>query len=531
MSQKSKADRILSDSIRLKINSLGPQISQIRQYLWDLDGNKSGKITYDELEECLTRFSFGLKKNEMRRVARTLDQDGSGSVKYTNLFNFVDNEHPLGLSDIDQAEDNIVHAAPWHRVRGKYRGNPADKKDISVPVWVSQGLKEEESREQRASLMFLTNILKDKFMTLDSKLKKIFSKYDSNRNGKISRGEYLQGLHSLHLGIPDAYFNKLFDEVDKDASGELDYEEFVTSFDEGNWFNMQPQEEARTRRDVARRASMSSSPTKEQFDDDIANPLPKSIIMLTEKLQAQPQTCRELFMKYDKNGDGFISRGKLIEGLTRFAPDLCTVEEIQEMISKFDKNGDNYFSLKEFAGFLETSRGEMESPTHKKAALRAREAMAARRERHEKQTSMARSPPHPRYIGSDPGQKFGRFASRPDHANTFNLIIPPTGFPGHLSASKLYGESRNNWILDMQERDREEKRLNQQYKLKVKKKWNTLIADRVEKADLQMKGREKANIDSIARQHRRFMERARLYEFMNEEIQDSSACLFTKNVF
>ena len=270
----------------------------------------------------------------MRRVARTLDRDGSGSVKYTNLFNFVDNEHPLGLSDIDQAEDNIVHAAPWHRVRGKYRGNPADKKDISVPVWVSQGLKEEGSREPRASLMFLTNILKDKFMTLDSKLKKIFSKYDSNRNGKISRGEYLQGLHSLHLGIPDAYFNKLFDEVDKDASGELDYEEFVTSFDEGNWFNMQPQEEARTRRDVARRASMSSSPTKEQFDDDIANPLPKSIIMLTEKLQAQPQTCRELFMKYDKNGDGFISRGKLIEGLTRFAPDLCTVEEIQEMISK-----------------------------------------------------------------------------------------------------------------------------------------------------------------------------------------------------
>ena len=83
----------------------------------------------------------------------------------------------------------------------------------------------------------------------------------------------------------------------------------------------------------------------------------------------------------------------------------------------------------------------------------------------------------------------------------------------------------------MQERDREEKRLNQQYKLKVKKKWNTLIADRVEKTDLQIKGREKANIDSIARQHRRFMERARLYEFMNEEIQDSSACLFTKNVF
>ncbi|QDZ20510.1 EF-hand domain-containing protein [Chloropicon primus] len=526
LSQKSKSDRLLSDSIRLKINSLGPQMSQIRQYLWDLDQNKNGKITYGELEECLTRFSFGLKKNQMMRVARTLDVDCSGMVKYVDLFNFFDNDHPLGLSDIDQAEDNIVHAAPWHKVRGKYKGNPADRKDISVPHWVSQGLQQSGTHEERSSLRFLTNILKDKFMQLDSKLKKIFSKYDMNRNGKISRGEYIQGLHSLHLGIPDAYFNKLFDEVDADGSGEIDYEEFVSSFDEGNWFDMKPQEETRRKRQGTESAA--TSPQRGQVEEDEKEwqnpPLPRSILLLTEKLRATPNTGVELFRKYDKNGDGYISKGELIEGLTRFAPDLCTIGEIQEMLTRFDKNKDNYFSYDEFAEYLQSSTDELHEH-HAKSRLR-------RKERVEEKQKLAREkPPVQRYIGSDPNQKFGRFASRPDHANTFKLIIPPSGFPGHLSTSKLYGESRNKWILDMQDGDREEKRLNQQYKLKTKKKWNTLHADRVAKTDLQVKGRDKANIDSIARQHRRFMERARLYEFMNEEIQDSSACLFTKNVF
>ena len=122
-----------------------------------------------------------------------------------------------------------MHAAPWHKVRGKYKGNPADKKEVAVPLWVVSGLSQQGTHEERASLKFLTDILKDKFMQSDSKLRRIFSKYDENRNGKICRTEYLNGLRSMHLGIPDLYFSKLFDEVDKDGSGEIDYEEFVRS--------------------------------------------------------------------------------------------------------------------------------------------------------------------------------------------------------------------------------------------------------------------------------------------------------------
>lgn len=490
ISQKSKPDRLLSNNVRLKITSLGPQLSTIRQYLWDLDVNKSGTISYEELESCLQRFSFGLKKKEMRRVAKTLDVDGSGRVKYQGLFNFFDNEHPLGLSDVDQAGDNIVSAAPWHKLRGKYIGNPADNKEVTVPMWVTKGLAQTGTYEERASLRFLTNILKDKFMQSDSKLRRVFCKFDTNRDGKVSYSEYLNGLHTLHLGIPDQYFHKLFKEVDVDDSGLIDYEEFVTSFDENNFFNMKAQEEERNRQEKIRSAHKGTSSSFYQNEDGTyvedhlrSKALPKSIVQLKEKLSATPSTSVELFRKYDKNGDGYISRGELIEGITRFAPGLCTIEEIQQMITKFDKNKDNYFSYEEFADYLQSS----DTGVQKDEKSREKQQIERQFDK-----AFAAASPHRPYVCTDPSKRFGRFASRPDHANTFKLIIPKKDYPGHLSTKKLYGESRNSWILEMQEKDREEKRLNQQYKLKANKRWNTLHSERIQKTDLQVKGRERA---------------------------------------
>ncbi|XP_028801871.1 calcium-binding protein CML24-like [Neltuma alba] len=57
---------------------------------------------------------------------------------------------------------------------------------------------------------------------------------------------------------------------------------------------------------------------------------------------------RQIFDKFDKNGDGKISSGELKEMLQSLGT-KTTSEEVDRMMSVMDKNGDGFIDLKEFA--------------------------------------------------------------------------------------------------------------------------------------------------------------------------------------
>ncbi|KAJ6813014.1 calcium-dependent protein kinase 20-like isoform X1 [Iris pallida] len=58
-------------------------------------------------------------------------------------------------------------------------------------------------------------------------IKKMFSKMDINKNGKITLEELKHGLHKLGHKITDADVKILMDAADVDGNGTLDYGEFV----------------------------------------------------------------------------------------------------------------------------------------------------------------------------------------------------------------------------------------------------------------------------------------------------------------
>ena len=59
---------------------------------------------------------------------------------------------------------------------------------------------------------------------------------------------------------------------------------------------------------------------------------------------------RQIFNKFDKNGDGRISSSELKEMLSKLGP-KTTSEEVNRMMAEIDKNGDGYIDLKEFREF------------------------------------------------------------------------------------------------------------------------------------------------------------------------------------
>lgn len=69
---------------------------------------------------------------------------------------------------------------------------------------------------------------------------------------------------------------------------------------------------------------------------------------------------REIFNKFDKNGDGKISCSELKEMLLTLGS-KTTSEEVKRMMEEIDQNKDGYIDLKEFADFHCTDDGRDDS--------------------------------------------------------------------------------------------------------------------------------------------------------------------------
>ena len=130
-------------------------------------------------------------------------------------------------------------------------------------------------------------------------LREAFIALDRNGDGKLSREELIAGMQgSTPFGVSDLSINMLFDHIDKDHSGFIDYSEFLRSA---------LAEEKLTRKDVLRNA----------------------------------------FKIIDKDGNGFISKQEI----------ACLLDENSqnwaEIIKEADKNGDGRIDMMEFEALLQ----------------------------------------------------------------------------------------------------------------------------------------------------------------------------------
>ncbi|CAN1122775.1 Calcium-binding protein CML24 [Linum perenne] len=63
------------------------------------------------------------------------------------------------------------------------------------------------------------------------------------------------------------------------------------------------------------------------------------------------EEIRQIFDKFDKNGDGKISCSEVVESLKELGT-AVTSAEVECMMKEFDKDGDGYIDLDEFVGFI-----------------------------------------------------------------------------------------------------------------------------------------------------------------------------------
>ncbi|XP_050211159.1 calmodulin-like protein 30 [Mercurialis annua] len=130
-----------------------------------------------------------------------------------------------------------------------------------------------------------------------SEMRQVFNKFDSNRDGKISQQEYKATLKALGQDNVIGDVPKIFQVVDLDGDGFIDFKEFVEAQKKGGGIK-------------------------------------------TTDIQTA-------FRAFDANGDGKISAEEVMEVLRRLG-ERCSLEDCRRMVRAVDADGDGMVNMDEF---------------------------------------------------------------------------------------------------------------------------------------------------------------------------------------
>ncbi|XP_044507503.1 calmodulin-like protein 30 [Mangifera indica] len=151
-----------------------------------------------------------------------------------------------------------------------------------------------ERKNSRASQMMQLNV---------QEMRSVFDKFDTNKDGKISRQEYKAALHLLGKGVAETEAAKSFQLVDTDGDGFIDFKEFMEMM-----------------RGTGEGASWKSD-------------------------------IQGAFQVFDLNGDKKISAEELMEVLTRMG-ERCSLDACRKMIRGVDADGDGFVDMDEFMAMM-----------------------------------------------------------------------------------------------------------------------------------------------------------------------------------
>ncbi|XP_024994075.1 calcium-binding allergen Ole e 8-like [Cynara cardunculus var. scolymus] len=137
-------------------------------------------------------------------------------------------------------------------------------------------------------------------LTNIDEVKKVFSRFDTNGDGKISVEELVHVMKALGSNISAEEVEKVMTTIDTDCDGFINLEEFA-GFCKGN---------------------------ADEQDGGI-------------------KELEEAFQLYDLNKNGLISSTELHQILTRLG-ERCTVDDCVTMIKSVDSDGDGFVNFEEF---------------------------------------------------------------------------------------------------------------------------------------------------------------------------------------
>lgn len=346
------------------LSSLGVFLStqELRTLHNHFDHNKDGVISYDEFIQAMRTDMSDSRLAVVKRAWNEVSC-GSDSVSTEALkAAYRADQHPRVLSREKRAANVMADfCSGIDAVCGD--GNctqeqfciyyslmnvvlPAERETYFQQVVVNTwGLTADKSKVHSTRLQTIRDTIFEKIRQRThgaddegKTCKRIFKHFDLNGNGTVEFSEFCKGLETLGCTFSDVEMHCLFDSLDSNGSGKIDYEEMAAM--------------------IAIRGSGNNPNVNPVFGANREPPhqiLDKILASLQSQGEGGVRVLSQLFVKMDKNGNGVLDRHEVQWVLRQLGMKL-NVAEFERIFKYFDKNGDGVVSYHEFVTAV---RGEM----------------------------------------------------------------------------------------------------------------------------------------------------------------------------
>jgi len=295
---------------------------------WDNDGD--GQVSKKEFRKGLEVLGIEMSRREVEMFYEAYDPDNSGQLDFRELNKVLRSEAGAGAVDdaLRPGGGGEIVGASKNKHALRQVGTSSLDRAAAKATAMAQGLGTDLLGGDGAGsdLASVTATLREAMQKNQQKVISLFTSWDADGNGSVSRGEFGMALEMLGLDAPREAVAALFDEFDADNSGTVEFAEL----------NAQLRKRAAT--------------------------LPEELQPGSVKIQTE--RGNKIAIRKEKAHDGGLQLGNVLGGASGAGADGASVQQqlraaltknwarVKDLFLSWDTNNDGVVSRDEFAKAL-----------------------------------------------------------------------------------------------------------------------------------------------------------------------------------
>ena len=175
--------------------------------------------------------------------------------------------------------------------------------------------------------------------------------WDTDRSGDVSRREFRRAIRGLGFDCGQREVDAIFDEMDVDGSGKLDYREMLRKIREFAGLTAKGRHALRRGVMSGRRGAALSPSVK--LDPNSDTPVQEQ---LRDALVANAVRVIDLFRDWDEDGDGVVSFDEFSKVMPLLVQPPPSKFHLRELFASFDADGNGCIDMRELDAILRRTR-------------------------------------------------------------------------------------------------------------------------------------------------------------------------------